>query len=125
MAEASKRFPILKVRYLYERDSEAVALLDQLPASLPWEMVEAYEDRAQTLYGQSLETLAARRGLTPWELHALWSGRSRREMFYEVTLPESVAYVWQHIEDWNTLTLVDLEMNTGIVEPFGERRGER
>lgn len=58
------RFPILR-SHLSREDR------DRCPASVPWEFVSPYEERARLNHDQSLVRLAERGGLSPGELWCL------------------------------------------------------
>lgn len=67
-SDPARRFPVL-----WQGSRELMQELDQLgcPRSVPWSLVEPHARQAHANHGQSLETLAARHGLSPLELIAV------------------------------------------------------
>lgn len=103
----TQRFPILKARYAHTTAAERAALAG-LPDTLPWEMVEAYADRARKNHGQTVERLAERGGLCVIELACLFNDKTLR-FCQDLTFERAVAIVQQQIDDWAAMTLADLE----------------
>jgi hypothetical protein len=73
---SGRRFPI----FLGEQRS----LWMELPDSIPWEAIAPHERQASANHGQSLETLARRGGLSPYELLAVLLDQP----FWRCMLPE-------------------------------------
>lgn len=82
-----KRFPLL----LSEGPRRTELLALGCPRDVPWEMVAKCEADCQNNHGQSVETLASRGGLDPWELMAVMQGKRWREVSY---LPASDVVSW-------------------------------
>lgn len=102
-----RRFPILKARHAH-KDKADRELLDSLPDTLPWEMLEMVRERVFDNHGQSLKRLAERGGLSVIELACAFSGQ-RLRFARELTMERAVAIVQQQIDDWGCVTLSDLE----------------
>ena len=60
-----------------------------LPDSIPWEVIAPHERQANVNHGQSLETLARRGGLSPYELLAVLSDQP----FWLCMLPEPATVI--------------------------------
>jgi hypothetical protein len=77
------------------------------PHSVPWQWIAQYEPAAQRLTGQSLETLAARGGLSWKEMLAVARGISVREaqvtIFDRLTPAEAQAFVLELATEWAAL----------------------
>jgi len=76
-----KRFPVL----LREQRS----IWPGVPDSIPWEAISSHEQQARANHGQSLETLAQRGGLSPYELLAVL----RDHAFWRCNLPEPATVI--------------------------------
>jgi hypothetical protein len=73
---SGKRFPI-------SLDDQR-SICREVPESIPWEAISAHESEARANHGQSLDALAQRGGLSPYELLAVLFDRS----FWRCGLPE-------------------------------------
>ena len=60
-----------------------------LPDSIPWEVIAPHEQQANVNHGQSLETLAIRGGLSPYELLAVLLDQG----FWRCMLPEPATVI--------------------------------
>ena len=78
----SKRFKILSS--YKQRDAKL--------CSVPWEMVEPFQERAYSNHSQSLERLDSRGGLSIQELYLLINDKSLRS-FNELTDDQAEKYV--------------------------------
>ncbi len=57
--------------------------------SIPWEAISAHEQQAHTNHGQSLDVLAQRGGLSPYELLAVMFDQP----FWRCNLPEPATVI--------------------------------
>ena len=76
-----RRFPVL----LREQRS----IWPGVPDSIPWEAISPHEQQARANHGQSLEMLAQRGGLSPYELLAVL----RDHAFWRCNLPEPATVI--------------------------------
>ena len=60
-----------------------------LPDSIPWEVIAPHERQANVNHGQSLETIARRGGLSPYELLAVLLDQT----FWRCMLPEPATVI--------------------------------
>lgn len=71
---SEQRFPIL-------RSYEERRKRPDYPRSVPWSLIAAHERQAQLNHcGQTLERLAQRGGLSPWEMVAVVTDKRLQEM---------------------------------------------
>jgi hypothetical protein len=68
-----RTFPVLQPMH-----QEVRKALAKFPTALPWDFVAQFERRARTNHDQDLERLAARGGLTWFELHLCVTDRPYR-----------------------------------------------
>lgn len=82
-------FPILRVG---NRASEAAVLVSGVVvAGLPWRVVERWRARIELNHGQTMERIAERGGLTPWQL---WCAAHDRNLHALRQVPVTEVRVW-------------------------------
>jgi hypothetical protein len=91
-----ERFPVLL--------GDQRSIWGDVPDSIPWDMISPHEGQAHANYGQSLEILARRGGLSPYELLAVLLDQP----FWRCLLPEPatvVKMIKQKMRDFERLSL--------------------
>jgi hypothetical protein len=78
---SGKRFPV-------SLDDQRSIWRD-VPDSIPWEAISAHESQARANHGQSLDALAQRGGLSPYELLAVLFDQP----FWRCSLPEPATVI--------------------------------
>jgi len=78
---SGKRFPVLL--------GEQRWIWSGMPDSIPWEAISTHESQARANHGQSLEVLAQRGGLSPYELLAVLLDQP----FWRCNLPEPATVI--------------------------------
>ena len=76
-----RRFPVLL--------GDQRSIWRGVPDSIPWEAISAHEQQARANHGQSLDVLARRGGLSPYELLAVMFDQP----FWRCNLPEPATVI--------------------------------
>jgi hypothetical protein len=78
---SGKRFPVLL--------DDQRSIWQDVPGSIPWEAISAHEPQARANHGRSLDALAQRGGLSPYELLAVLFDQP----FWRCSLPEPATVI--------------------------------
>ena len=78
---SGKRFPVSL--------DDQQSIWRDVPDSIPWEAISAHESQARANHGQSLDALAQRGGLSPYELLAVLFDQP----FWRCSLPEPATVI--------------------------------